>query len=303
MLDLKRLQYLEAVYRYKSFTRASEALYVSQPAISTAISSLEDELGLKLITRSSKKVEFTHEGEELVFQFIRILDLCQETERIIKDVSASAKQHLRFGISSSISGSIAPAIFSDFLSLHPHVQIQLEEGAMNEHLSLLQNGDLDLAYNALPDSSLHDNLKSIPINSAKVFAVLHPSHPLTKLDEIPLEMLKSEKLIMTSVKSKVMELMMDAFEKINITPDIVLCYSQIACMVDVVQICNYVGIISVVGDQPTTILGNLILRPIGQLSSFPVGFIMNKNRYLPTAGYELISFVKKLVSNTELLNI
>ncbi|MFR6095150.1 MAG: LysR family transcriptional regulator [Dysosmobacter welbionis] len=45
MLNLKRLQYLDAVYQYKNFTQASEALYVSQPAISSAVQALEEELG------------------------------------------------------------------------------------------------------------------------------------------------------------------------------------------------------------------------------------------------------------------
>ena len=48
MLNLKRLQYLDAVYQYKNFTQASEALYVSQPAISSAVQALEEELGVRL---------------------------------------------------------------------------------------------------------------------------------------------------------------------------------------------------------------------------------------------------------------
>ena len=49
MLNLKRLQYLDAVYQYKNFTQASEALYVSQPAISSAVQALEEELGVRLV--------------------------------------------------------------------------------------------------------------------------------------------------------------------------------------------------------------------------------------------------------------
>ena len=66
MLDIKRLQYLVAVYRYHSFTRASEELFVSQSAISMAIKSLEAELGVQLIVRSPQNVDFTQEGKLLV---------------------------------------------------------------------------------------------------------------------------------------------------------------------------------------------------------------------------------------------
>lgn len=66
MLDLKRLQYLDAVYRYRNFTRASEELFVSQPAISAAVSSLEKQLGVKLIVRTPKAVEFTDAREQFI---------------------------------------------------------------------------------------------------------------------------------------------------------------------------------------------------------------------------------------------
>ena len=73
MLNLKRLQYLDAVYQYKNFTQASEALYVSQPAISSAVQALEEELGVRLVVRSSKGVTFTYEGEQFMIWARRIL--------------------------------------------------------------------------------------------------------------------------------------------------------------------------------------------------------------------------------------
>ena len=80
MLDIKRLQYLEAVYRYHNFTRASEELFVSQSAISMAIKSLEADLGVRLIVRSPQSVAFTYEGEQLVQHARRILLECENAE-------------------------------------------------------------------------------------------------------------------------------------------------------------------------------------------------------------------------------
>ena len=76
MLNLKRLQYLDAVYQYKNFTQASEALYVSQPAISSAVQALEEELGVRLVVRSSKGVTFYIRG------------------RAVYDLGAAHPQHL-----------------------------------------------------------------------------------------------------------------------------------------------------------------------------------------------------------------
>ena len=62
MLDFRRLQYLYAVYRYRNFTRASEELFVSQSTISTAIKSLEEDLGVRLIVRTPKEVIYIRRG-------------------------------------------------------------------------------------------------------------------------------------------------------------------------------------------------------------------------------------------------
>ena len=90
MLNLKRLQYLDAVYQYKNFTQASEALYVSQPAISSAVQALEEELGVRLVVRSSKGVTFTYEGEQFMIWARRILSTCEAAENAMRDLAGTA---------------------------------------------------------------------------------------------------------------------------------------------------------------------------------------------------------------------
>lgn len=95
MLNLKRLQYLDAVYQYKNFTQASEALYVSQPAISSAVQALEEELGVRLVVRSSKGVTFTYEGEQFMIWARRILSTCEAAENAMRDLAGTAEQRRR----------------------------------------------------------------------------------------------------------------------------------------------------------------------------------------------------------------
>lgn len=127
MLNLKRLQYLDAVYQYKNFTQASEALYVSQPAISSAVQALEEELGVRLVVRSSKGVTFTYEGEQFMIWARRILSTCEAAENAMRDLAGTAEQRLRLGISHVLTNPIVPMIFSTFLREHPKAQIYLNE--------------------------------------------------------------------------------------------------------------------------------------------------------------------------------
>ena len=163
MLNLKRLQYLDAVYQYKNFTQASEALYVSQPAISSAVQALEEELGVRLVVRSSKGVTFTYEGEQFMIWARRILSTCEAAENAMRDLAGTAEQRLRLGISHVLTNPIVPMIFSTFLREHPKAQIYLNEGSMNKHVEMVTGEMLDLAYNAFPTAPEAEELEIVRI--------------------------------------------------------------------------------------------------------------------------------------------
>lgn len=293
MLNLKRLQYLDAVYQYKNFTQASEALYVSQPAISSAVQALEEELGVKLVIRSSKGVTFTYEGEQFMIWVRRILSTCEAAENAMQDLAGTAEQRLRLGISHVLTNPIVPMIFSTFLADHSKAQIYLNEGSMNKHVEMVLGELLDLAYNAFPTTPETEELEKIPVSTMEIHAVLHPEHPLAQLERIPIALLGKEKLIMMDAQSKVNELMNQEFERHQVIPDILFKYDQVLCMANLVRSCRYVGIISVAAGQQALGCEGLAIRPFAEPLVFDVGFLIKKGRYLPRLGWELIRFIQE----------
>ena len=293
MLNLKRLQYLDAVYQYKNFTQASEALYVSQPAISSAVQALEEELGVKLVIRSSKGVTFTYEGEQFMIWVRRILSTCEAAENAMQDLAGTAEQRLRLGISHVLTNPVVPMIFSTFLADHPKAQIYLNEGSMNKHVEMVLGELLDLAYNAFPTTPETEELEKIPVSTMEIHAVLHPEHPLAQLERIPIALLGKEKLIMMDAQSKVNELMNQEFERHQVIPDILFKYDQVLCMANLVRSCRYVGIISVAAGQQALGCEGLAIRPFAEPLVFDVGFLIKEGRYLPRLGWELIRFIQE----------
>lgn len=293
MLNLKRLQYLDAVYQYKNFTQASEALYVSQPAISSAVQALEEELGVKLVIRSSKGVTFTYEGEQFMIWVRRILSTCEAAENAMQDLAGTAEQRLRLGISHVLTNPVVPMIFSTFLADHPKAQIYLNEGSMNKHVEMVLGELLDLAYNAFPTTPETEELEKIPVSTMEIHAVLHPEHPLAQLERIPIALLGKEKLIMMDAQSKVNELMNQEFERHQVIPDILFKYDHVLCMANLVRSCRYVGIISVAAGQQALGREGLAIRPFAEPLVFDVGFLIKKGRYLPRLGWELIRFIQE----------
>lgn len=291
MLDLKRMQYLEAVYRCRNFTKASEMLHVSQPAISNAINAVEADLKVKLMIRNSKNVTFTYEGEQVMERIMKVLELYRETEDMIRDLSDSVEHRLRLGISYAMTRQIIPQVFSNFMHLYPNARISWDEGSMNKHVDLLRQDQLDIAYNGLPTGEAAEGLRMIPVSVAEIYAVLHPEHALAQMDRVPLPALCREPLVMMDTHSKVCELMTAEFEKLRLTPNIIFNYSQIACMADMVRNGHFTGIISVGRGEQAIGCEGLVLRPLWEPITFDVGFFMKEGRYLPKIGRELVRFI------------
>lgn len=123
MLDLKRLNYLVTLYRHRSFTKASEELFVTQPTISLAVKALEEEVGIKLIDRQTKGVAFTPEGEQYVLYAQHILRECEKTETTLRTLSNDWQQTLRLGISPTLGINLqkyicSPEFHQQFPSIH-----------------------------------------------------------------------------------------------------------------------------------------------------------------------------------------
>ncbi len=165
----------------------------------------------------------------------RILSTCEAAENAMRDLAGTAEQRLRLGISHVLTNPIVPMIFSTFLREHPKAQIYLNEGSMNKHVEMVTGEMLDLAYNAFPTAPEAEELEIIPMGTMEIHAVLHPDHPLARLDRIPLARLGEEKLIMMDAQSKVKELMSREFERHQVIPDILFNYDQVLCMANLVR--------------------------------------------------------------------
>ena len=292
-MDLTKYQVFLKTVECGSFTAAAQQLSFTQSGVSHAISGLEEELGVRLVVRSSKGVTFTYEGEQFMIWARRILSTCEAAENAMRDLAGTAEQRLRLGISHVLTNPIVPMIFSTFLREHPKAQIYLNEGSMNKHVEMVTGEMLDLAYNAFPTAPEAEELEIIPMGTMEIHAVLHPDHPLARLDRIPLARLGEEKLIMMDAQSKVKELMSREFERHQVIPDILFNYDQGLGMANLVRSCRYVGIISVAQGQQALGCEGLAIRPFEEPVVFDVGFFLKKGRYLPKLGWELIRFIQE----------
>jgi DNA-binding transcriptional LysR family regulator len=143
-VDLRQLEYFAAVARHRHFTRAAEELYVTQPALSQQVRRLEEELGLALLRRTSRGVELTPAGEDLLGRAGTILAEV-ERARTEMDQHAGVSRGLVRVAATTGDALRLPQALAEFHGEHPGIRIGLRQGSAPEVVELVRKGAADLA--------------------------------------------------------------------------------------------------------------------------------------------------------------
>lgn len=148
--DFNKYRFFYAVAEYKSFSKAAENLYISQPAISHAIKELEEQLNTKLFIRNNKSVVLTEDGEKLLFYIKGAFDNILMGERILKEKDDDLTGIIRIGIYSHISLFMLPKVMKKFSNKYPNAKFNIYSTSNMEMLEKLRNKELDFVILQYP---------------------------------------------------------------------------------------------------------------------------------------------------------
>ena len=148
-LNLYYIFYTVATCR--NISAAAKELYISQPAISKAISKLEQNLQISLFIRNSRGVSLTDEGEYLYEQVKTAFSYIQNGEKRIKQMNELGVGHIRIGVSTTLCKFILLPHLSQYIKNHPHMKIKISCQTSSETMQALENGSIDLGLIGLPE--------------------------------------------------------------------------------------------------------------------------------------------------------
>lgn len=148
-MNLQNLEYFLTVADLKSITKAAEKMGISQQAISGQITRLEQELNCRLFERK-KELELTYAGKLLQKSAVQMLEIQDQTQRMINDAADNRRGELRIGISHSRGQAILPQVLPDFAKRFPHVELTLVEASTRELEDALEKGKIDVMIGFLP---------------------------------------------------------------------------------------------------------------------------------------------------------
>lgn len=192
---LKPLRAFCQTVRLGSVSRASEALYVSQPAITLQLQALERELGVGLFERSGRRLTPTREGQllyELAQPLVESLDgLGSSFREKVRGLDAG---ELNIAANSSTILYLLPKIVEHFRSQHPEVRLTLHNAVSADGTDLLRSDAVDLAVGSMLD--VPQDLSYEPVYRFEPLLIAPPDHPLIKQRTLKLEDLSPYGLIL-----------------------------------------------------------------------------------------------------------
>lgn len=148
-MDIRQLTYFLTILEEGNITKAAEKLHIAQPPLSQQLKLLEDELGVKLIDRSTRKIQITDAGHMLQQRAKQILELVETTIKELNDFNGGLQGTLSIGTVSS-GAMLLPERIYQFHGKYPSVNFQIHEGDTTEILELIKSGMIEIGIVRTP---------------------------------------------------------------------------------------------------------------------------------------------------------
>lgn len=224
MVNLELYKAFYVVAKCGSLTKASEQLYISQPAVSQAIKQLEQQIGGKLFNRTPKGMELTKNGGEVILPFVeKAITLINEAEDKFKESVNSSGGTLKIGASDTLCKNFLLPFIKSFTEKNKEIFLTVTNRTTSETLELLKSGKVDIAFVNLPLAENNEyiiepvkNLNDVFVASDKFSSLKNRKVPLDSLEDFPVLMLEQASNTRRAVTNFINSM------GVNLTPEIEL---------------------------------------------------------------------------------
>lgn len=238
-MELTPLRYFLLAAETENFTRAAERAIVSQPTLSRAIQSLEQELEQPLFEREGRKVTLTDAGRALESRARQILSLVDDAKAEITDNGETGR--VRVTAIPTIAPYFLPRILTDFASIKPDAKVVVSEDVTEEAIKRLRRGEVDLAILALPVDET--DIDTELLFDEELLAVLPCEHRFVSRKRLTTSDLTSEPFILLGEAHCLSDQIVSFCRQKSVNPVAVERTSQLATVQELVSLGHGVSLI------------------------------------------------------------
>lgn len=226
-MNFQELNYILCIAKHRNLTKAAQELYVSQPTLSKHLKKMELELDGKLFSRSGNYYIPTYLGRRYMEYARKILEVNQDWERELKDISFSQKGELHVAFPLMRSSCMVPEIMAEFHEKYPQISVNFEEEAYDIQERLLLNDQLD--FGIFNESRPHPKLTYEILLKEEILMVMRKDHPLAgkgkqrkdrRYPWMDLREIANEKVIMHFPEQTTGRLVQELMQEYGIDPEV-----------------------------------------------------------------------------------
>lgn len=219
MALLAQIEAFVEIARARTVSRAADALYVTQPALTARLQRLEEELDAKLFVRTPRGMKLTEAGDAYLPHAVKALESLADGRRIVNAFERGGAGRLALGAAPAVSTYVLPAILKRFSVAYPRVSVSVRTGHSEEILELVVREQADVG---LIRELRHPDIVSTPLYEDRVILVVEPGHRFASRGRIHLEEIAREQLVLFDRTSSYRELTNAVFRGAGVRPEAIM---------------------------------------------------------------------------------
>ena len=293
-MDIQHIRYFLAVAKYQSFSKAADKLFVTQPILTRCVKTLEQELGVPLIVRSTRAFSLTDAGQSLVEYGTKLLQQHQDIYQHIQDVANSKTGEIRISCPGMLLDMYFPKLVTQYRSQFPGIHIYIQENGSRQVVEDVLVGSADIGLVMLPIENSED-LDIFPIVKDEVHVLVRHDHPFTGRAYVDISQLKETDIITYNKTNTLYNTFMQMCHDKGFSPTIVFQSMMPNFILDTIEYGSCVGI------YPAPILQrfehpSLVSIPLRPHFPWEIALITKKDRYISHAARSFLSFCQTFFS-------
>lgn len=295
-MTLNQLLYFQKTAQLENYRKAADALYISQPSLSRAIASLEEEFGVLLFEKAGRGVQLTRPGKVLLEYATQILDTCQTAEKKMKELSEDGG-HVAIGYVFPLAGSFVPEKVREFLDQQGNGRVRMNfwQNHTPAIYQKVKEGELDVGFGGCLEAT---DMAFYPLLKQELILITPADHPLNTRQAVPLEVLNDYPVIGYDRNSWMGIHTRQLYDSQSLHPEIIVECPDEYSIVSLVR--QRFGIALVPRTDLLKEEAGFVIHPLeGTPYYHQVYMFWDKNRYHLPAVNRFIEFMKKVGDKEE----
>ncbi|MDE3075907.1 MAG: LysR family transcriptional regulator, partial [Chloroflexota bacterium] len=219
-MELTQLRYFLEVARHLSFTRAAEALPISQPSLTNQIRRLERELGVELFTRTTRRVQLTPAGEDLIKASQQILNLVEAAQLEMQEFSGLRRGRVVLGTIPTVGAFSLPPLLAEFHRQLPGIELSIQEEGSDVLFDLLLDEAIDLAVVTAAEAHPSGSIERHGLVVDELVVLMPRDHLLARHKSVTLRQLAEDRFVLFKTGYGLRRMVLDACQQAGFQPTI-----------------------------------------------------------------------------------